>query len=46
MSTAPEELAAIFAPVRHVLLDFDEPVCSIFAGFPAADVAQRLRAVP
>jgi phosphoglycolate phosphatase len=42
MSTAPEELAAIFAPVRHVLLDFDGPVCSIFAGFPAADVARRL----
>jgi phosphoglycolate phosphatase len=42
MSTAPEELAAIFAPVRHVLLDFDGPVCSIFAGFPAADFARRL----
>jgi phosphoglycolate phosphatase len=42
MSAAPEELAAILAPVRHVLLDFDGPVCSIFAGFPAADVADRL----
>lgn len=42
MSAAPEELAAILAPVRHVLLDFDGPVCSIFAGFPAADVARRL----
>jgi phosphoglycolate phosphatase len=28
--------------VRHVLLDFDGPVCSVFAGFPAADVARRL----
>jgi phosphoglycolate phosphatase len=42
MSTAPEELAAILAPVRHVLLDFDGPVCSVFAGFPAAEVARRL----
>lgn len=42
MSTAPEELASILAPVRHVLLDFDGPVCSVFAGFPAADVARRL----
>lgn len=42
MSTAPEELASILAPVRHVLLDFDGPVCSVFAGFPAAGVARRL----
>ena len=42
MSATPEELASIFAPVRHVLLDFDGPVCSVFAGFPAADVARRL----
>ncbi|MEE4541176.1 HAD-IA family hydrolase [Streptomyces sp. V4-01] len=42
MSTTREELAAILAPVRHVLLDFDGPVCSVFAGFPAADVARRL----
>jgi phosphoglycolate phosphatase len=42
MSAASEELASILAPVRHVLLDFDGPVCSIFAGFPAADVARRL----
>lgn len=42
MSTTPEELASILAPVRHVLLDFDGPVCSVFAGFPAADVARRL----
>ncbi|WP_251076567.1 HAD family hydrolase [Streptomyces benahoarensis] len=25
-----------------MLLDFDGPVCSVFAGFPAADVARRL----
>ena len=42
MSTAPEELASALAPVRQVLLDFDGPVCSVFAGIPAADVARRL----
>ncbi|MFJ5593607.1 HAD family hydrolase [Streptomyces noursei] len=42
MSAAPEVLASILAPVRHVLLDFDGPVCSVFAGFPAPDVARRL----
>ncbi|MEU7177264.1 MULTISPECIES: HAD family hydrolase [Streptomyces] len=42
MSATPEELASVLAPVRHVLLDFDGPVCSVFAGFPAADVARRL----
>ncbi|WP_245194864.1 HAD family hydrolase [Kitasatospora phosalacinea] len=29
--------------MKHVLLDFDGPVCSVFAGFPAPEVAQRLR---
>ena len=42
MSTAREEFASILAPVRHVLLDFDGPICSIFAGIPAAEVARRL----
>lgn len=42
MSTAREEFASVLAPVRHVLLDFDGPVCSVFAGVPAADVARRL----
>ncbi|EOT04318.1 haloacid dehalogenase [Streptomyces noursei PD-1] len=42
MSAAPEELASVFSQVRHVLLDFDGPVCSVFAGFPAGDVARRL----
>ena len=30
-------------PGRHLLLDFDGPICSIFAGLPAATVADRLR---
>jgi phosphoglycolate phosphatase-like HAD superfamily hydrolase len=29
--------------VRYLLLDFDGPVCSVFAGFPASEVARRLR---
>jgi phosphoglycolate phosphatase len=43
--TAPDDsarLAEVLAPVRHVLLDFDGPVCSVFATFPAAEVARAL----
>ena len=29
--------------VRYLLLDFDGPVCSVFAGFPAPDIARSLR---
>jgi N-acetyl-D-muramate 6-phosphate phosphatase len=29
-------------PARHVLLDFDGPVCSVFAGLPAPEVARLL----
>lgn len=29
--------------LRYLLLDFDGPVCSVFAGFPARDVACSLR---
>ena len=43
MSTAREELAPILAPVRHILLDFDGPVCSVFASVPASDIARDLR---
>ena len=41
-STA-NDLEAILARTRHLLLDFDGPICSIFAGLPAATVADRLR---
>jgi HAD superfamily hydrolase (TIGR01662 family) len=30
--------------VRAILLDFDGPICSVFAGFPAPKVATELRA--
>ncbi|MGA5818835.1 HAD family hydrolase [Kitasatospora sp. NPDC094028] len=42
--TAPlQQLADVLRPVKHVLLDFDGPVCSVFAGLPAPEVARRLR---
>ena len=37
------DLDIIVARTRHLLLDFDGPICSIFAGLPAATVADRLR---
>ncbi|WP_406112771.1 HAD family hydrolase [Kitasatospora purpeofusca] len=43
MSAIQQQLAEVLKPVKHVLLDFDGPVCSVFAGLPAADVAHRLR---
>jgi phosphoglycolate phosphatase-like HAD superfamily hydrolase len=38
-----ERLAELLRPVRHVLLDFDGPVCSVFGGKGAASAAERLR---
>ncbi|RKT16582.1 HAD superfamily hydrolase (TIGR01509 family)/HAD superfamily hydrolase (TIGR01549 family) [Streptomyces sp. 1114.5] len=43
MTTAPQQLANVLRPVKHVLLDFDGPVCSVFAGLPAPEIARRLR---
>ncbi|MEV7185785.1 HAD-IA family hydrolase [Kitasatospora sp. NPDC093102] len=43
MTTPPQQLADVLRPVKHVLLDFDGPVCSVFAGLPASEVARRLR---
>ncbi|MFD4905105.1 HAD family hydrolase [Kitasatospora purpeofusca] len=39
----PPLLADVLRPVTHVLLDFDGPVCGVFAGLPAPEVARRLR---
>ena len=36
------ELSELLARTRHVLLDFDGPVCSVFAGITATTVACRL----
>lgn len=40
---AASDLDGILARTRHLLLDFDGPICSIFAGLPAATIADRLR---
>jgi HAD superfamily hydrolase (TIGR01549 family) len=44
MRAAPTvELRSIIGRTRHLLLDFDGPICAIFAGLPAPAVAARLR---
>ena len=44
-SPAPNstDLDAIISRTRHLLLDFDGPICSVFAGLPAHIIADRLR---
>ena len=37
------DLDAIVSRTRHLLLDFDGPICSVFAGLPADVIADRLR---
>jgi phosphoglycolate phosphatase len=37
------KLGEVVARTRYMLLDFDGPVCSIFAGLPAPEVAEELR---
>jgi phosphoglycolate phosphatase len=37
------DLDSIVSRTRHLLLDFDGPICSVFAGLPAATIADRLR---
>jgi HAD superfamily hydrolase (TIGR01509 family) len=39
------DVGALLRRVRTVLLDFDGPVCSIFAGYPAPHVAEELAAI-
>ncbi|GAA4859618.1 HAD-IA family hydrolase [Kitasatospora terrestris] len=43
MTGAAPSLKDVLRPVKHVLLDFDGPVCSVFAGMPAPEIARRLR---
>lgn len=38
-----DRLAELLAGPGALLLDFDGPVCSVFAGYPAPDVASELR---
>lgn len=43
--TARGPLAEVIAHCRHLLFDFDGPICGIFAGLPAPAVAVRLREI-
>jgi phosphoglycolate phosphatase len=36
-------LLNILTRTQHLLLDFDGPICDVYAGLPAATVAERLR---
>jgi phosphoglycolate phosphatase len=38
-------LDEVLCRTRHLLIDFDGPICSLFAGTPTAPVADRLRRV-
>jgi beta-phosphoglucomutase-like phosphatase (HAD superfamily) len=37
------ELDTLARQARHVLIDFDGPICEIFAGTPSRDIADELR---
>ena len=39
------DLDDILIQARHLLIDFDGPICSLFAGTPTAPIADRLREV-
>jgi len=45
MTTPPRTLAQVLAATGPILLDFDGPVCTVFATTPAATVAAQLRQV-
>lgn len=45
-SAAPvDALDRVLLRTRHLLIDFDGPVCSLFAGTPTAPIAERLRTI-
>src|SRR5260221_9251917 len=43
MAARNGELDTLARRTRHVLIDFDGPICEIFAGTPGHDVADELR---
>jgi hypothetical protein len=43
-ASSSADAEALLRRVRTVLLDFDGPVCSIFAGYPAPNVTAELAA--
>jgi phosphoglycolate phosphatase len=40
-----DALDRVLLRTRHLLIDFDGPVCSLFAGTPTAPIAARLRTI-
>jgi hypothetical protein len=45
-SDAPvDTLDRVLLRTCHLLIDFDGPVCSLFAGTPTAPIAARLRTI-
>jgi HAD superfamily hydrolase (TIGR01509 family) len=45
MTTDLHALAHVVNPTRWLLIDFDGPICNLFAGLPASSIAARLRDV-
>jgi beta-phosphoglucomutase-like phosphatase (HAD superfamily) len=43
--TNSADLARLVASKSTLLLDFDGPICSIFAGYPAPQIAEELRGI-
>jgi HAD superfamily hydrolase (TIGR01509 family) len=43
MTPTDPRLVAVLDTTTHVLLDFDGPVCDVFAGYPAHHIAEHLR---
>lgn len=42
-ASTSDQLAKLLSGVELLMLDFDGPICSVFAGLPAPIVAERLR---
>lgn len=42
VTASTEDLRKLLASVRYVLWDLDGPICRLFAGYPAVDVAREL----
>lgn len=43
MNSSSTALVQVVSQIRYLMLDFDGPVCKIFAGYPAATIAEDLR---
>ncbi|MFS8104614.1 HAD family phosphatase [Lentzea alba] len=41
----PNVLTGLLSEAKALILDFDGPICSVFSGFPAPEVARQLREI-